>query len=88
MADSDDQSEFSGNEFIDDVGEFDLVDVNNRTRTDLERLWRNIVGDSDDEDDEFDGFDPEDAYVVPEFVEEKRASTSCIFQASWTHKSA
>jgi len=68
MADSDDQSEFSGNEFIDDVGEFDLVDVNNRTRNDSERLWRNIVGDSDYEDDEFGGFNPEDAYVVPEFV--------------------
>ena len=27
-----------------------------------------IVGDSDDEDDEFDGFNPEDAYIVPEFV--------------------
>ena len=84
MADSDDQSEFSGDELIDDVGEFDLVDVNNRTRNDLERIWRNIVGDSDDEDDEFDGFNPQDTYVVPE----KRASTSCIFRASWTHKSA
>jgi hypothetical protein len=50
------------------IGEFDLVNLNNRTRNDLERIWRNIVGDSDDEDDEFDGFNPEDAYVVPEFV--------------------
>ena len=32
---------------------------------DLERFWRNIVGDSDYEDDEI---DPEDAYVVPEFA--------------------
>ena len=65
MADSDNQSEFSGDEFSDDVGEFDLVNLNNRTRNDLERIWRNIVGDSDDE---VDGFNPEDAYVVPEFV--------------------
>ena len=68
MTDSDNQSKFSGDEFSDDVGEFDLVNLNNRTRNDLERIWRNIVGDSDDEDDEFDGFNPEDAYVVPEFV--------------------
>ena len=38
MADSDDQNEFSRYEFNDDVGEFDLVDVSNRTRNDLERL--------------------------------------------------
>jgi hypothetical protein len=41
MAESYDQSEFSGDELIDDVDEFDLVDVNNRTRNDLERIWRN-----------------------------------------------
>jgi hypothetical protein len=56
MADSDDQNEFSRYEFNDDVSEFDLVDVSNRTRNDLERLGQ----------------------------DEKRASTSCIFRASWT----
>jgi hypothetical protein len=54
--------------------EFDLVNLNNRTRNDLERIWRNIVGDSDNKDDEFDGFNPEDAYVVPEFVNKLRDS--------------
>jgi hypothetical protein len=37
MADSDDQSEFSRDEFNDDVGEFDLVDVSNRTRNDFRK---------------------------------------------------
>jgi hypothetical protein len=38
MADSDDQSEFSRDEFNDDVGEFDLVDVSNRTRKELKEF--------------------------------------------------
>ena len=54
---------------------------------DLERFWRNIVGDSDYEDDEIDP----DAYVVPEFAKwdkTRNVRQTCIFRASWTHKSA
>lgn len=47
----DSENELSGDEIIDNVGQFDLINVNQADWNELERQWRNIVGDSDDEDD-------------------------------------
>lgn len=50
MVDTDNKNEFSGDEMIDDVGGFDLININRIDRNELERQWLNLVGDSDDEE--------------------------------------
>ena len=66
MADSDSDNNLSEDEIIDNVGEFDLVNVNNAKRIELERQWQAIVGDSDEED-EFEGWTAADIYVDKTF---------------------
>ncbi|XP_046555943.1 piggyBac transposable element-derived protein 4-like [Haliotis rubra] len=55
-----DSDEFSDNDFIDDVGGFDLVELN----ADAELEFRELFGDSDDDDDDFAGFME---YFPPDF---------------------
>lgn len=59
-------SELSGDENVDDFGQSDIVDIPRRVQNDLERQFRQLVGDSDEESD-FDGFEPEDIYEIPDF---------------------
>ena len=66
MADADSENDMSGDEMLDGVGEFDLLNINQVQRRNLEREWRDLVGDSDDEE-EFEGFEPVDVYVNREF---------------------
>ena len=68
MADSDGESDLSGDENLDNVGDFDLIDVQQEDRERLERAWYNVMGESDEED-EFPGFDPTEAYETPAFVD-------------------
>jgi hypothetical protein len=67
MVDTDNKNEFSGDEMIDDVGGFDLININRIDRNELERQWLNLVGDSDDEE----GFVAADIYKQREFDTEK-----------------
>jgi hypothetical protein len=53
-------------EDFDDLGHFNLVNIPSNERADLERHFRDLVGQNDDESD-FEGFEPEDAYEVPDF---------------------
>ena len=71
----DSESDLSGDEFNENVGAIDLVNVNARQRIELEamaqfswrqRQWHNLVGDSDK--DEFDGFEPADLYRDRQFT--------------------
>ena len=66
VANESEESELSGNENFDDLGHFNLVNISRNERADLERQFRDLVGQSDDESD-FEGFEPEDAYEVPDF---------------------
>lgn len=59
-------SELSGDENVDDFGQLDIVDIPRRVQNDLERQFRQLVGDSDEESD-FGGFEPEDIYEIPDF---------------------
>lgn len=63
MADADSENELSDDEILDDVGQFDLIDINNAERRELERQWQEIVGDSDDEA-EFLGFEVNDELII------------------------
>ena len=53
-------------EDFDDLGHFNLVNIPSNERADLERHFRDLVGQNDDKSD-FEGFEPEDAYEVPDF---------------------
>lgn len=66
MADAESENELSGDEIVDDVGGFDLININRIDRNELERQWLNLVGDSDDEE-EFEGFEAADIYQHREF---------------------
>ena len=66
MAEDGSENELSGDEIIDEIGEFDLIYINWNERNELERQWRNLLGDSDDEE-EFEGFEPADIYVDKTF---------------------
>lgn len=94
MADNQSEGELSGDEVIDNIGEFDLININANERNALERQWRDLVGDSDD-DDEFEGFQAADVYAdrnfdnwvktetqrnIPEFSE--RVGPTRIFDTS------
>ena len=69
MADYDAESDLSGDEeMIDNVGNFDLVNIQGAERQRLEEAWRNLAGDSED-DDEFEGFEDVEAYRTPEFLD-------------------
>jgi hypothetical protein len=52
---------------VDDVGGFDLININRIDGNELERQWLNLVGDSDDEE-EFEGFEASDIYQHREFA--------------------
>ncbi|KAK3093822.1 hypothetical protein FSP39_020617 [Pinctada imbricata] len=67
MASDSEESDLSGDENFDDIGNFDLVNVNNDEQRRLERQFRAIVGDSSDSESDFEGFEPEDAYRAPTF---------------------
>ena len=60
------ESELLGDENVDDFGQLDIVDIPRRVQNDLERQFRQLVGNSDEESD-FDGFEPGDIYEVPDF---------------------
>jgi len=66
MAEDGSENKLSGDEIIDEIGEFDLIYINWNERNELERQWRNLLGDSDDEE-EFEGFEPADIYVDKTF---------------------
>jgi hypothetical protein len=55
MAEDGSENELSGDEIIDEIGEFDFININRNERNELERQWRNLMKDSDDEE-EFEGF--------------------------------
>ena len=60
------ESELLGDENVDDFGQLDIADIPRRVQNDLERQFRQLVGNSDEESD-FDGFEPGDIYEVPDF---------------------
>ena len=66
MANESEESELSWDKNFDDLGHFNLVNIPRNERADLERQFRDLVGQSDDETD-FEGIEPEDAYEVPDF---------------------
>lgn len=66
MADAESDNDLSDDETLDNIGVFDLVNINREERIDLERQWHNLVGDSDDEE-EFEGFEAADIYVDKTF---------------------
>jgi hypothetical protein len=63
MADAKSENELSGDEIVDDVGGFDLININRIDGNELERQWLNLVGDSDDEEE----FEAADIYQHREF---------------------
>jgi len=60
------ESDLSGDELFDDIGAFDTINVTNEQRKILERQWRRLAGESDEEND-FEGFQVSDVYVTPTF---------------------
>lgn len=66
MTNESEESELSGDEDFDDLGHFNIVNVQRNERADLERQFRDLVGESDDESD-FEGFEPEDSYEAKDF---------------------
>ncbi len=68
MESNSDESDFSGDENFDAIGNFDIVDLPREEINNRERQFRALVGDSDDDNSDFEGFEPEDAYGAPEFV--------------------
>ena len=81
MADSDGESDLSGDENLDNVGDFDLIDVQQEDRERLERAWYNVMGESDEED-EFPGFDPTEAYETPRSLTGPRLKTPETYMIS------
>lgn len=66
MAENESERELSGDEVIDNIGEFHLININANERNALEKQCRHLVGDSDD-DDEFEGFEAADVYTDRNF---------------------
>lgn len=50
MADDGEDSELSGDEIVENIDNFDSVNINVRQRNEIERQWRDIKGKNSDND--------------------------------------
>ena len=53
-----DESDLSGDETFDDIGNFDIVNLPREEINNRERQFRDLAGPSDDSDSDFEGFQP------------------------------
>ncbi len=67
---------------MEDLNNFDLVNLDENERRHLVRQWNVLVGDSDDNEEDFEGFEPEELYAPRGFVWTKPKNQRDLFQFS------